>query len=57
MFGKETGTNTSDAKITPAGSIPVAGEQMSNGSMDYLEKNKSKAGSDVNKVKRTKVTP
>jgi hypothetical protein len=55
MFGKETGTHTTDAKITPAGSIPVAGEQMSNGSMDYKEKNMAKATSDVSKIKRTKV--
>jgi len=54
MFGKETGTNTSDAKIIPAGSIPTADEQMSNGSMDYLAKNKSKAEKDVSKIKRTK---
>ena len=55
MFKKETGDKVSTASIKPAGATPVAGSQMSNGSMDYLSKNMSQAQSDVAKVKRTKV--
>ena len=55
MFGKETGSVTKDATITKAGSIEVAGEPMSNGSMDYLQKNKSTMSSDAKKVRRSKI--
>ena len=56
MFGKETGDITNDAKITMAGQLETALEQMSDGSMDYLAENKSKHNSDVSKIKRTKIT-
>lgn len=51
MFGKETGTQTKDAMVTPAGSIPTAGENMKG---DYLSKNKATATSDVSKIKRSR---
>ena len=51
MFGKDTGTKTKDAMVTPAGSIPTAGEDMKG---DYLSKNKSMATSDVSKIKRSR---
>ena len=47
------GEKTSDAKIAMAGELPYAGEQMSNGSMDYLSKNAGMMKSDVSKVKRS----
>lgn len=50
---KATGEQTSDAMIAKAGELPYAGEQMSNGSMDYLAKNADLQRSDVSKVKRT----
>lgn len=50
---KAIGEQTSDAKIVAAGELPYAGEQMSDGSMDYLQKNAGLQKADVAKMKRT----
>jgi len=52
MFGKATGTQTKDAMVKPAGSIPTAGRDMKG---DYLAENKAIAASNVAKINRSKI--